>query len=743
VSLRRIPLRRGWRLALAIALLASGCIFNQPAPPPTPLPGLNSETRAKMDSVVVELLDTYEKGGPQAAQQYLAEHLILDPDNNLRLTIVINSDKTKPTEDRLKALGVQVLKIRDREIDIRVPADQLAKLQGADKKSILDEVAKFPEVVDVRLPAPKETHDLLGSLPLTPAQVTEGVEKSNAKAWQAAGFTGKGVKVGIIDLGFKGYKAQLGRGLPQNVTAKSFTSPPNIEGTEEHGAAVAEIVHAMAPDAQIFIANVDQDLAGAVNWMAAQGVTVINYSVGSVVGPMDGTGEDQDLINDAFQNANIFWVNSAGNSGTSHYGGVFKNKGGFHDFGKGSTSNRLAVISPAPILQLTLEWADWEKRTVDYDLFLYDKNGKVVASSQNVQKGQKLPVERVAFKVQPRVEYQVAIKAKDPNQAVRLDLYAYPFVSVLAETGSNGKKNLATAEGSLTAPSDAAGAFSVGAFNWKDGKLDAYSSQGPVRDAKKTVKPDIAAHSEVTSSFFGGSFDGTSAAAPHVTGAAALVRGAFPDFTTAQVAKYLTDNVFKVDEKGPDNQYGAGRLNLGPPPGGGQKAPPPAQTPPPPPPKVSEPGQPGGSSGKAVTRSYRHPSGQFSLDQPRDWTKADEANTSVEFDSSGDDAAFTVEFQTGFTGDLSAVLNEGSARAPRGSKNYKVGKKDANRTFKGSPAATYIATFTTSDGDDLQVQRFYVKKGNALYTLTFLALADVWDDYLEAFNNVFNSIEIR
>src|SRR5262249_1512222 len=151
--------------------------------------------------------------------------------------------------------------IRDREIDILVPADQLAKLQGADKKGILDEVAKFPEVVDVRVPAPKETNDLLGALPLSPAQVTEGVEKSNAKEGHAAGFTGTGVKVGIIDLGFKGYKAQLGKGLPQNVTAKSFTSSPNIEGTEEHGAAVAEIVHAMAPNAEIYLANVDQDLA--------------------------------------------------------------------------------------------------------------------------------------------------------------------------------------------------------------------------------------------------------------------------------------------------------------------------------------------------------------------------------------------------------------------------------------------------------------------------------------------------
>jgi subtilisin family serine protease len=65
-----------------------------------------------------------------------------------------------------------------------------------------------------------------------------------------------------------------------------------------------------------------------------------------------------------------------------------------------------------------------------------------------------------------------------------------------------------------------------------------------------------------------GSFFGTSAASPHVAGAAALVKDAQPSYTPSDIQGYLEDNAVDQPPAGKDNLYGAGNLILGGP--GGQ-----------------------------------------------------------------------------------------------------------------------------------------------------------------------------
>ena len=60
-----------------------------------------------------------------------------------------------------------------------------------------------------------------------------------------------------------------------------------------HGNAVAEIVHDMAPDADLFLAYAEttSDLRAVVDWFASKGVTVVNRSQGAPLdGPGNGTG---------------------------------------------------------------------------------------------------------------------------------------------------------------------------------------------------------------------------------------------------------------------------------------------------------------------------------------------------------------------------------------------------------------------------------------------------------------------
>jgi len=60
-----------------------------------------------------------------------------------------------------------------------------------------------------------------------------------------------------------------------------------------------------------------------------------------------------------------------------------------------------------------------------------------------------------------------------------------------------------------------------------------------------------------------GAFTGTSAATPHVTGAAALVWSANPCLTARQVGNFLRQRALDVGAPGYDYQYGYGLLSLG------------------------------------------------------------------------------------------------------------------------------------------------------------------------------------
>src|SRR5262249_46282740 len=77
-------------------------------------------------------------------------------------------------------------------------------------------------------------------------------------SWHAAGFKGQGVTIAVLDSGFRGYREHLGKSLPAHVTMKSFRGDGDLEAKpSQHGILCAEVLHALAPEAELLLANWD------------------------------------------------------------------------------------------------------------------------------------------------------------------------------------------------------------------------------------------------------------------------------------------------------------------------------------------------------------------------------------------------------------------------------------------------------------------------------------------------------
>src|SRR5918995_6423067 len=77
---------------------------------------------------------------------------------------------------------------------------------------------------------------------------SQGVAATSASVWHAAGATGVGAKVAVIDLGFDGYAARRTAGeLPASLITQDYCGA--MGAPEQHGTAVAEIVHQIGPRA--------------------------------------------------------------------------------------------------------------------------------------------------------------------------------------------------------------------------------------------------------------------------------------------------------------------------------------------------------------------------------------------------------------------------------------------------------------------------------------------------------------
>ena len=402
-----------------------------------------------------------------------------------------------------------------------------------------------------------------------PDATSEGVAETGASTWQSAGINGTGVKLGIVDLGFRQLATEQAAGrLPLTAVTKSFCSS-GIGGNTEHGTAVAEIAHQVAPGAQLYLVCIefDDDVAAAEQYLAQQGVTVVNASFSD---PLGGRGDGSGSLGDAVtagRAAGQLWSVAAGNDGDRHFsftatdldgdGAVeFDPNGGLTSGPDGRELYGFSLNHNDATISIAMKWDAWPVTDQEFDLCLWTA-GAPLGTFLGCQFGsQELvasePINGFVATGMNAGSYVLSVSRGEHTViAPRIDMYF---------EGDEVSLQRVSQAGSIGEPATSPAAMAVGAHNVQSTTPEGFSSQGPTIDGRP--KPDVVGPDGVSNDVFD-PFFGTSAAAPHVAGAAALVKQALPGATPAEVQTFLACRAVGGAADRPDNASGYGRLSLG------------------------------------------------------------------------------------------------------------------------------------------------------------------------------------
>jgi subtilisin family serine protease len=544
---------------------------------------------SKADPDLLDILDEYNftTGTPdeklKAALAYADLIEALDESNELEFEVVLaKGAQVQPVQDKIKALGATVADTEEivdtTYLLVTVPLKTFVTyVNPTNKQNFLRDLASFNGIEEINLPNDQDTEELRG-LPATrealkdvlKATKNQGVQLMGIDKWHAAGFTGKGVTVGIIDSGYKFIdELKASADLPTDFKVMDFAQKLLDQSSIDngvHGTAVSEIIHSVAPDAKLVatsIAGTNLEFSEALDYLVAQKVDIISISMGSNAGAEDGTSDLSRKIEQIRKEKGILFFLAAGNEGDEHYAGMYSpNDQGLHQWMPGVTRMAFGNPTDAPVkTSVILRWDQWLNGDVnpaatDLDLVIEDQAGTVIKTSDGDQRA-RTPLEATAITIPPKTIYYLKAKQKDGTPLSKDSFRLHIFTSGITPQFYTSVMSIGTS-------ADSKGAIAVGAVDPPEGDaIGSYSSQGPLSDGR--FKPEISGPAGVGSAAYTADgkskFTGTSAATPEVAGMAAILKSANPALTADELTQVVLQSV-KRPANGPNTVMGFGRADL-------------------------------------------------------------------------------------------------------------------------------------------------------------------------------------
>jgi Subtilase family/PEP-CTERM motif len=409
------------------------------------------------------------------------------------------------------------------------------------------------------------------------------------------GKNGTGVKVGVMSDSVDALASLIVTGdLPAGFTVVPGQS--GNPGTSE-GTAMAEIVYDMAPGVQLFFATANSGVASfATNIQTLRNTYGCDIIVDDVTYFNEGVFQDGPIAKavNAVTASGALYFSSAANSGnlTSGTSGTWE---GDFNAGPGSAAplplgytlhifsgTQAFDVLTATTTFISTKWSDpLGGSTNDYDMFVLNAAGTAIScAATTVQNGTQDPYEFCSnssgFAANSRIV--IAQKAGASQRALHLDTNRgrLSINTSGATFGHNaGLNTVSTAATYWNSAKTGVKAFVGGSAN----PTETFSSDGPRRifydptgtaitpgnllfgtnGGTQLAKPDITAADGASSKTPGFlPFFGTSAAAPHAAGVAALIKSVRPDYTNVQILNAMKATALDIRAPGVDRDSGWG-----------------------------------------------------------------------------------------------------------------------------------------------------------------------------------------
>ncbi len=499
------------------------------------------------------------------------------------VVVDIKCPVTDRMTDAIEAMGGTVLNRHPRYDTIRARM-QLAQIETLASKS---------EVRSVRIPAPMVTRQ--------GAVVTEGDRAHRAdEARSTFGLDGSGVKVCAISDGVDDLASRQAAG---ELPADDVEVLDGQAGVGSEGTALLEIIHDMAPGVYLGFATAfggqEQFATNILNLRDVIGCDIIIDDVGYLFQSPFQAGVVSQAV-EAVAADGAVYISSAGNDGSKAKGtsGTYEaefvdSDANFEDLfpGSGMTFGSLHMFPSDNGLRisnqilfsgsaLVLHWADPLGGSAnDYDLCLANDDLSILFGCSNaIQDGDDDPFEFIGFA--PSGSQAMIVNFDD--EAETRFLHLQTFEGILEESTTGNIFGHPGSDAAITVgAADVNQASANGVFGPEDiVESEFFSSDGPRHvffDAAGNPftpgnftstggivrqKPDVTAADGVTTTTPGfETFFGTSASAPHVAGAAALLKQADPTLTPDEIEDLLESTATDIEDAGFDDTSGFGLID--------------------------------------------------------------------------------------------------------------------------------------------------------------------------------------